>query len=83
MKADITLAIQSPGFWNRANSSDPVTRAAARANWATNSHFMVADTAVGGNTALQYGVGFVNADLLWSDPPTAHREAETAKAHRG
>jgi len=66
MKADITLAIQSPGFWNRANSSDPVTRAAARANWATNSHFMVADTAVGGNTALQYGVGFVNADLLWS-----------------
>lgn len=82
LKTDITLAIQSPGFWNRANcilSTSPTActgtgtaanalavRASATSNWATNSHFMVANTAVGGNPALQYGVGLMNADLLWS-----------------
>lgn len=66
LKTDITLAIQSPGAWSRANSSVAATRASATANWATNSHFMVADTAVGGNSSVQYGVGLMNADLLWS-----------------
>jgi len=37
----------------------------AGTRWATNTHFMLADTAVGGNTAVQYGVGIVNADLIW------------------
>lgn len=66
LKADITLAIQSPGYWDKANSADLLTRAAADANWSTNSHFMVANTAVGGDTSKQYGIGLMNADLLWS-----------------
>lgn len=82
LKTDITLAIQSPGFWNRANcilststtactgtgtaANAQAVRASATSNWATNSHFMVADTAVGGDTTKQYGVGLMNADLLWS-----------------
>ncbi|MFP5440122.1 MAG: DUF6160 family protein [Gammaproteobacteria bacterium] len=65
LRADITLAAQSPGFWDRATSSVAATRATAGAGWATNTHFMLADTAVGGNNAVQYGVGLVNADLLW------------------
>lgn len=65
LKADITLAIQSPGYWDRANSSSAAVRASAGGNWATNTHFMVADTNVNGSGA-QYGVGLVNADLLWS-----------------
>lgn len=65
LKADITLTAQSPGYWDRANSSSAAVRATAGANWAANTHFMVADTAVGGNPATQFGVGLVNADLLW------------------
>lgn len=65
LKADITLAIQSPGYWDRANSSTAAVRATAGGNWATNTHFMVADTNVNG-TGAQYGVGLINADLLWS-----------------
>lgn len=71
LKADITLAIQSPGYWDKANSADLLTRAAADDNWATNSHFMVANTNVdpdgpGPKPVGQYGVGLMNADLLWS-----------------
>lgn len=66
LKTDITLAIQSPGHWNRATSNDLLTRSSADDNWATNSHFMVANTAVGGDTSKQYGIGLMNADLLWS-----------------
>lgn len=69
LKADITLMAQSPGYWNQANGN-AAARAAlyttgAGTRWATNTHFMLADTAVGGNTAVQYGVGIVNADLIW------------------
>lgn len=69
IKADITLMSQSPGFWNQATGT-PAQRAAlyttgAGTRWATNTHFMLADTAVGGVTTSQYGVGLVNADLLW------------------
>ncbi|MFN3586104.1 MAG: hypothetical protein ACK4UT_01255 [Moraxellaceae bacterium] len=66
LKADMTIGIQSPGFWQRANSSNPVTRAQAGTNWATNTHLMLADTAVGGDSTQQYALGFVNADVLWS-----------------
>lgn len=66
LKADITMAIQSPGYWDKANSSSKATRDAASTNWSTNSHFMLADTAVGGDTSQQYGVGLINADVLWS-----------------
>lgn len=64
IRADITLGIQSPGFWERANSASAAVRATAGANWSTNTHFMVADTNVNG-TGQQYGVGLINADLLW------------------
>lgn len=66
LKADITLTAQSPGYWSKANSSSAAERASAGAGWATNTHFMVANTRVGGVAGQQYGVGLVNADLLWS-----------------
>lgn len=64
LRADVTLAIQSPGHWADANSASAATRAGADANWANNSHFMFGDTAVGGG-AGQYGFGLLNADVLW------------------
>lgn len=66
LKADITLTAQSPGYWGKANSASAADRASAGAGWATNTHFMVANTRVGGVAGQQYGVGIVNADLLWS-----------------
>jgi hypothetical protein len=65
LRADVTLAAQSPGYWQKANSASAATRATAGTGWATNTHFMLADTKVGGVTGQQYGVGIVNADLLW------------------
>ena len=65
LKADITLTIQSPDHWKKATSVNPAVRATAGSNWATNTHFMIADTNVNG-TGKQYGVGIINADLLWS-----------------
>lgn len=64
LRADVTLAVQSPGHWAAANSSNAATRAGADANWAKHSHFMFGDTAVGGG-AGQYGFGLINADVLW------------------
>ncbi|PKM21811.1 MAG: hypothetical protein CVV10_07490 [Gammaproteobacteria bacterium HGW-Gammaproteobacteria-14] len=64
IRADITLLAQSPGFWQRANSNDPVVRASAGSDWETNTHFLVADTNVAGSGG-QFGVGIINADLLW------------------
>lgn len=66
IKADITLTAQSPGYWAKANSASAAVRATAGAGWATNTHFMVANTKVDGVVGQQYGVGLVNADLLWS-----------------
>ncbi|MCD6059863.1 MAG: hypothetical protein K0S16_174 [Moraxellaceae bacterium] len=65
LRADVTLAAQSPGYWQKANSASAATRATAGTGWATNTHFMLADTKVGGVAGQQYGVGIVNADLLW------------------
>ncbi|MFZ5723595.1 MAG: hypothetical protein ACOY33_08020 [Pseudomonadota bacterium] len=69
IRSDITLMTQSPGYWDQANGS-AAQRAAlyttgAGTRWSTNTHFMLADTAVGGVATTQYGVGLVNADLLW------------------
>lgn len=70
-RTDVTLTIQSPGFWAAANSPIKATRDAAGANWATNTHFLLADTGVttgpGCSVAApcRYGVGLLNADLLW------------------
>lgn len=66
IKADITLTAQSPGYWAKANSASASNRASAGTGWATNTHFMLANTKVGGVAGQQYGVGLVNADLLWS-----------------
>ena len=59
LRADATLMVQSPGFWEAANSSDPLVRATASANWQNNSHFLFADT------TSQVAVGLLNNDLLW------------------
>lgn len=59
LKLDINLLAQSPGYWDKANSSDPTVRATAGDNWATNSHLMFANT----NTGV--GVGILNNDVLW------------------
>jgi hypothetical protein len=74
LKADIALASQSPGYWDQANGSTAqratLYTTGAGTKWATNTHFMIADTGVGEvGTHLhttQYGVGLVNADLLWT-----------------
>lgn len=42
-----------------------LVRASAGNSWVTNTHFMLADTAVGGDSSKQIGVGLINADLLW------------------
>lgn len=74
IKADITLEAQSPGYWSAASSSSAATRASASSvglGWQNNTHFMIADTRVGGTgshaagTSAQYGVGLMNADLFW------------------
>lgn len=59
LRADATVMVQSPGFWNAANSGDPLVRATAADNWQTHSHFLFA------NTASQVAVGLLNNDLLW------------------
>lgn len=56
---DATVMVQSPGFWEAANSNNPATRAAANSNWATNSHFLLADT------DQRLVVGLMNTDILW------------------
>lgn len=92
LKADITMTIQSPGYWDKANctlssstticsaagtptaANAALVRASAGAGWATNTHFMIADTAVdvdgsgpiAPDATKQYGVGLINADLLWT-----------------
>ena len=59
LRLDAAVMVQSPGFWAQANSSDAATRAAAAADWETNTHFLLADT---GNDV---GIGLMNADILW------------------
>lgn len=65
LKTDITLISQSPGYWDKAHSTVAATRASAGNGWATNTHFMLADTAVGGDPAKKIGIGLINADLNW------------------
>ncbi len=59
LRADATVMVQSPGFWDAANSADPLVRAAAANNWQTHSHFLFA------NTSSEVAVGLMNNDLLW------------------
>jgi len=64
IRADITMAVQSPDAWRRANSSSAAVRATAGDGWRTNTHVMVADT----NSAIgsgHNGVGFVNGDIIY------------------
>jgi hypothetical protein len=62
---DVLVMSQSPGFWQKITSTDPNVRATAAASWYNNSHFMLADGDVGGDPNQQYGLGLMNADLLW------------------
>lgn len=80
LKSDVVLGIQSPGYWQAAQdnfagyetdpnesgwSDNPASR------WASNTHFMIADTNTSvdvdgdGNVGDQFGIGILNADLLW------------------
>jgi len=59
LRLDAAVMVQSPGFWADANSSNQATRQAAGANWQTNTHFLLADT------AAEVGIGLMNADILW------------------
>ncbi|CAK9032759.1 Uncharacterized protein (Fragment) [Durusdinium trenchii] len=85
LRSDVLLAIQSPGYWEAAqdnfaaielagNAGDPLYD--PRVRWATNTHFMIADTdinnvAPASATPAQlaaresFGIGIINADLLW------------------
>ncbi|MDF1629937.1 MAG: hypothetical protein P1U78_09090 [Alcanivoracaceae bacterium] len=82
LRSDVLLTIQSPGYWRAAQANfdpavDPGIDPNARARWATNTHFLVADTdinkvAVGLNPSQaqldareEFGIGILNADLLW------------------
>lgn len=58
LTANVALAIQSPSYWDDAhdNGGDPGD---AGDNWATNTHFAIADT------DAMFGIGLFNADLLW------------------
>lgn len=82
LRSDVLLTIQSPGYWRAAQANfdsarDPGIDPDARSRWATNTHFMIADTdinkvALGLNpTQAQldsreaFGIGILNADLFW------------------
>ncbi|MFN3397549.1 MAG: hypothetical protein ACK4ZS_03330 [Sulfurimicrobium sp.] len=81
LKADVNLAIQSPGYWRAARSNfnqfpavanDPGADLSSKDRWATNTHFLIADTntaksptCVAANNCGQFGIGVLNADLLW------------------
>lgn len=79
LKADISFATQSPGYWRAAkanfNRFATLQDAGADLNsddrWATNTHFLLADTSTAiditgdGTAGDQFGIGVLNADLLW------------------
>lgn len=72
MRSDVTLAIQSPGAWVAANSTNPAVRATAGDNWRTNTHFALVDTGVTVGTGCtagnpcHMGIGILNSDLVWN-----------------
>ncbi len=81
-RADVVLGFQSPGYWHAAQnnfadvtagdpSSDP------RARWATNTHFMIADTDAGN---AGFGIGLLNADVLWRVEDLAVRLVSSSTA---
>lgn len=80
-RADIVLGFQSPGYWHAAlnnfagMSGDPQTD--PRARWATNTHFMIADTEAG---EAGFGIGLANADVLWRVEDLAVRLVNPATA---
>ena len=84
-RSDLTLAIQSPGYWesaqqnfaNVASPGDP--DADPRARWATNSNFMIADTDIDGDGTV-FGIGLANADILWQVRDFAVRLVNQATA---
>ncbi|WP_146026836.1 DUF6160 family protein [Alcanivorax sp. MD8A] len=59
-RLDAALMVQSPGYWDAANSNVAAMRDAAAAGWETNSHFLFAD--MGADVAI----GLMNVDVLWN-----------------
>jgi hypothetical protein len=80
LKSDVVLGIQSPGYWQAAQDNfagyetdpnEPGWSDNPASRWASNTHFMIADTATSvdidgdGASGDQFGIGILNADLLW------------------
>jgi hypothetical protein len=65
--SDVALTIDSPGHWAKLQNEDPT----AGDNWATNTHFFIADTDTAvdvngsGTAGDEYAFGLLNADLIW------------------
>ncbi|WP_144401632.1 hypothetical protein [Isoalcanivorax pacificus] len=81
-RADMVLGFQSPGYWHAAQNKfagvvagDPASD--PRARWATNTHFMIGDTEAG---EAGFGIGLVNADVLWRVEDMAVRLVNPATA---
>lgn len=87
MTSDVVLTVSSPGYWHKRQTEDPT----AGANWATNSHFFIADTLTAidvnnadgdGNfntgTGDRFAFGVLNSDLVWSADNMAIRVASDA-----
>ncbi|MCC1497086.1 hypothetical protein [Alcanivorax sp. 1008] len=71
LKADVLVTAQSPGYWAAAQSAFS-SNGSVRDNWATHTHFGIADTLTSeafptpsGGTSSAYAFGLLNADLIW------------------
>lgn len=64
LKADITLAAQSPDAWRRANSSTVTTRSTSGDGWRNNTHFLMVDTDSGIGSG-ELGIGIANGDIVY------------------
>jgi hypothetical protein len=72
LTSDVIFSISSPGYWDKAQNTDPT----AGANWAENTHFFIGDTDIDGDgSGNKFGIGILNADLLWRAENTAIRIA--------
>lgn len=72
LTTDVIFSIDSPGHWNKIQNQDPT----AGDNWATNTHFFIADTDIDGDDSNnKFGIGIFNSDLLWRAENLAIRVA--------
>lgn len=72
LTTDVIFSIDSPGYWDKIQNQDPT----AGDNWATNTHFFIADTDIDGDGSNnKFGIGILNSDLLWRAENLAIRVA--------